>query len=330
MPRLQVFISSAFWTLQYEREFLALTCERMGWDALEFPEDAIAGSPGKEYLRRLREADVLVYLVGTQRSAATDRELELAQEIGIPIVPFARWNQTRGGRRQPKAAKEFIARTGAEFMQCFDSLRELEQGLIDGVSAVIAERVARANVSLEPYSERLYVDARELLELSERRYGVAQQTSTLLLGPNKSRRGPEDVWLAEWKAAIANALNGDTKLELLHIFHGKATMDQLQGKRRSDFPDAAKSIAYVKSILPLLSAGAQVRVVMRERPVAPALLADGGLLIPATYEVSHYFRVRHALSAANQLWTVFDRIADEHDDALTRLADFLDAAEAVL
>jgi hypothetical protein len=330
MHRLQLFISSAFQSLRYEREFLCLACERMGWEALYYPEQSHAGSPSRDYLRRLRDAHVLVYIIGQHASAAAQQELDLARDLGIPIVPFARWTQTRNGRRRPKAADAFVAQTGAEFVQGFDSLRELEEGLVAGVSAVIADRVARSNVSLEPYSEHLYVEARELLGLAERRYAIAQKTSTLALGAHRSRIGPEDSWLSEWHEAILGVLSGKDGRELVHIFDSKATLTALTGAERANFPEAADAIAFMRAILPRLGSTPAVRIIARQRPVAPAVLSDGGLLIPATYEVTHYFRVGHALTAANQLWEVLNRIAGEEADAMAHLEDFVGRAEVAV
>ena len=183
----QIFISSTFEDHALDREFIEMLCKEMNLIPRMFPEHSTAGR-SREYMKALSESHIVLLLVPYRESKPVQEEVECARMNGIPFVPFFKVKPGAPTRYRSvmKRATNFKIEHSTVHACVYSTLNELKQGVKDGIAAILATRMSDKLV-LMPWTADVYEQARVFLPLAGSRLGIAQSTSTFILGPHIDR-----------------------------------------------------------------------------------------------------------------------------------------------
>ncbi len=315
MPsRPTIFISSTFSDLRYEREFVAGVCGEMGFDVLFFPEHSTTGEGQRDYLTSENDAQILIYLV-TRESDAVKEELELAEELGLFVVQLARVEELGD---EATAISEYATslRGGARYQDVFRTLAELRTKVREGVSEAVARRLSDRG-GLAEWNPSSYETAAGIVRAGNRRFGLVQDTSSLLLGPKSGRLSEERKFLDSVRSFIGRVVDSRgprsvqgteedisatkwPEVPFIHVFNASATTEAI---RTGEYPfmDEYREILE-DSYLPLVREG-RIAICGIDLEVSPILVCDDSCEIGTRLaDRIYYGRFSAYGSSASRLW----------------------------
>lgn len=313
-----IFISSTFSDLRYEREFVADVCDEMGFDVLFFPEHSTAGGGQRDYLTSENDAQILVYLV-TRESDAVKEELELAAELGLFVVQLARVEELGD---DATAISKFAGslRHGARYQDVFRTLAELRTKVREGVSEAVARRLSDRG-GLAEWSPSSYESAAAIVRATNWRFGLVQDTSSLLLGPRRGRLSEERKFLDSVCSFVSRVVESDSdgpleqepgtarwpEVPFIHVFNASATIEAI---RSGEYPFMDEFLGALEDFyLPLVKAG-RVVICGIDLEVSPILICDDSCEIGTRLaDRIYYGRFSAFGSSASRLWGALQETA---------------------
>ncbi len=306
--RIDVFISSTLADLAFEREFVALTCRRMGLLAHFYPEESTAGSLKRDYLRQLHKCHLMICILTTE-SAAVVEELELAQQLGIPVVELAPERPTSDGRfSRLKGAGSMFGRFH-RFQHAYRSLADLETAIEAAISEIFTLRWTSA-ATFGTLDGRVYDNIAVSLREASYRYGAGQETSILVLGPRRARMVYESQYLDATRERIERCLNdGSDQFTFVHIFSAAKTLDAAQ---LHEYPRLAESLEWLEKVEPRLRDNPRVVVAPIDGEITAAHICDTTIGIATQIVGQHWVTLNAAGLAANDLWKLMLQARDSN------------------
>jgi len=171
-------------------------------------------------------------------SAAVEAELESAQRLGIPAIELALEHRVSDGSfARLEGAKTMLGKY-RRYQRAYRSLADLEAAIESAVSEVFAHRWTSA-ATLGTFGGTVYESIAMSLFEASYRYGAAQETSILVLGPRQSRSVFETQYFDALRSRIERCLSGEADdFHLIHIFSAQRTLqaaDSTEYKRITDF-----------------------------------------------------------------------------------------------
>ena len=316
--QIRVFISSTYSDYRFDREYVAMQCRQMGLEPRMYPDMGTAGAR-KDYLEVLQECDVMVLLIPARDSDAVAEEIRLARANGIPFVPLVRSQpalSTRGARLAKRQA-EYLRENRVEHISDYESLDQLGTAARDGIARVIHRRFT-SPMHFVRWTSNVYQQAARFLYLAGSRVAIAQQTSTLVLGPKKGRIRYENEFYTEFLQRIKEAVEqGEPRI--LHVFDGEATADEWNG-HKDQYPRWEEAQSELRGILPSIKDPGQVKIACSKQRVTAAMVGDASFQVCAMYGNRHYAWVHEFASGANELWEILDELAEDRME----MGDYLD------
>jgi isopentenyl-diphosphate delta-isomerase len=313
--RLRVFVSSTFADLRLEREYLIEVLTQMGLEPVLLPELSAPGDFATGFLRELDESHLVIYLV-TRKSKAVDRELLRAKEIGLPVVELAQKPASRLARKR----RESIPHQQGEF----GNLHELRAKVEEGVATAISRRFA-ATSSMKFLGDDVYNSCQLYVDRAQRRLGIIQRTSSLILGPRRDRLEEEGRFLRALQKRLDGIKAGDDPmLEIAYLFHRDDTLRELR-ENASAYPHARDAIVWLRAFGEPAHAG--IRVLPVSEATTPLVLMDSTLSLTATIGRNLWFEQLEAGRASLATW---DQLVNVSESGPLSLRSVLEEAMSVL
>lgn len=322
--RVQVFISSTFEDHALDREFIEILCKEMNLTPKMFPEHSIAGR-SREYLKALSESHVMLLLVPDRNSKPVKEEIDCSRMNGIPFVPFfkVKPGAAKNYRSILNRSKKFKLEHSTEHACVYSTLNELSRGVKDGIAAILATRMSDKLV-LMPWTADVYEQARVFLPLSGSRLGIAQCTSTFILGPHIDRL-QENAFHDNCYEFIESILSGSNDVRLLHVFDRKATMNDIVDNKVS-YPYLKETLNRLEKLLPEIDATTSVKFIPTDGNLTPAMVGDNRFQVATVFgDQRFYMWLSESRSGANRLWEILNGITPSKS-----LSDFIVEAKASL
>jgi hypothetical protein len=298
----------------------------MGFDVLFFPEHSTAGGGQRDYLSAENDAQILVYLV-TRESEAVREELKLAAELGLYVVQLARVQEfDDGGSGISELARS--ERGGPRYQGVFRTLDELQERVREGVAEAVARRLSDRR-GLTEWGPASYEVAAANVRATNHRFGLVQDTSSLLLGPKAKRMSEERRFLesvdsfidrtipqvATGKRRASRAQDSDAALvqttwpvvPFIHVFNSSSTMEAL--RKVDDYPFIEERIEKLGSFyLPLVQQG-RIAICGIDAEVSPILVCDDSCEIGTRLaDRVYYGRFSEFGASANRLWGALQEV----------------------
>lgn len=307
MERVRVFISSTFQDLQREREYVAMVCERMGLEARYYPESSVAGTGSREFIDRLSESHILVY-IATRSSDAVEAELKTAEFYGIPIIEIAEvaGSYAGDGKRISPVAVE--RRSKAKTYQAsFETLGELDTRLSSALGAVLWRRFASA-LELNPFGDEAYKQATRSIQSAHYRLGTAQETSTLFLGARSSHPIAEGRFYEEMVGLLQDLLAGKRDVDFIHVFDAEQTAHEFWTSE-TEYPDRQAALRLMNDLADQIEAHPRVQVAPVAGPITAAVINDASLEMATRLGERYYLWLNEVGGAAKDLWDILNIVS---------------------
>lgn len=321
--RINVFISSTFAGLELEREFVALTCRRMGLRARFYPEESTAGSHERDYLRQLERCQLMICIL-TIESAAVVEEVELAAQLGIPVIELAPERALSDGSfARLEGATQMLGRFH-RFQRPYRNLAELEQAVESAVSEIFTQRWS-SSTTFRNFDGQIYDDLSLRLRRASYRYAAGQETSILVLGPRKSRQVYEAQYFDALRGRVERCLADPSDgFQFIHVFSAAKTLDAVGSP---EYSRANEAVEWLHGLLPSLKNNRKVVVAPVDGEITAAHINDSTVAI-ATRLVDRYFvDLEAAGPAANELWRLMLHARDRKE---VELGQFIARVQAKL
>ena len=302
---LQVFVSSTFNDLRREREYVKMTLLELGWEPRLFPEHSVPGESVTGFMQQLRDCDILVY-IATEQSEWVERELEIADSMGLPILELA---PLRG---LDKTASEVAVRRrgrASTYQATYDSLAELAEAVRLGISSIVKRRFD-AFSSIRPLGDDTYYTARAYVEQAYDRLAIVQTTSTLILGPRRDRLSEEAQYLNELYRRMERIISGvDERLVFVHQFDLSHTLKELT-QAPDLYPEAESAIAWLERHIEELNANDRIQIAGMQDRQTPQILQDTTMALALEHaDQVLWLENREVGQASRRIW---DRITNQH------------------
>lgn len=299
MPdQINVFISSSFEGMEHEREFVALTCSRMGLRARFYPEESTAGSYERDYLRKLHACQLMICILTTESEAVVE-ELEVAQQLGIPVIELAPERRAPSGRSATLQGATSMLGRFHRFQRSYRSLAELERAIQSAVSEIFTLRWTSAT-QFRNFDGRVYDEISTSLRQSTYRYAAGQETSILVLGPRRTRSVYEHEYLEALHRRIERSLTDSTdRFQFIHLFSAPRTLDAVNDK---EYHRIADSVSWLCEHLPLLRDHPRVVVAPIDGEITAAHIHDSTVGIATRIGDRYFVNLDAAGPAANDIW----------------------------
>ncbi len=282
---------------------MEITLEEMGWEPRLFPEHSVPGELVTGFMQQLRECDVLIY-IATSESEWVERELEIAESMGIPILELAPLRDLEDSdvatRRRAKAST---------YQATYDSLVELGGAVRSGIASIIKRRFDALS-SVRPLGDETYHAARSYVEQAYDRLAIVQTTSTMVLGPRRDRLSEESQYLKEVQRRIDGVLSDtDKRLTIFHQFDLSQTLSQLT-LAPDLYPEADSALSWLEGRIQDIAGCDAIQIAgMRDRQT-PQILQDSTMAVALEQaDQVLWLENREVGLAARRIW---DRILNQH------------------
>jgi hypothetical protein len=279
-----------------------------------------------------------VYLIsGT--SEAVDEELQLARKLGLFIIPVSRSKDVADKDLRSVVANRI---TDIRFEKHFDSLATLRTAIRSGISEAVALRLDDRR-SLTEWSTASYGAAAQQVASVTTRFGVVQDTSSLILGPKVGRLNEEkefietvDAFIRRMRKRLDDKPKGVGKKSMkepsvldqwnevffIHLFHDANTWKTFKSESKQ-YPFARDRFAVLKDLyIPLMKVGLIAFAGVTE-DVSPILICDNSCEIGTKLAGRVYYgRYSEYGPSAGNLWGALrEEALHGHDLSIENLAD---------
>lgn len=238
-----------------------------GYEVCRCPEDI--GSTQQKFEQYLdQKRPIFVLLIGQKKSAAVEKECQIALSLGLPIITLLKSKGENTTPQTKQIVKSISKFTFEKECSCFENCEDLYKQVYNRLIEYENERM-QSTAILIPNHEQVYTKSKEIIEKAKKRIIICQCTSSLVLGPRKGVNSEKEFY----ETLLTWIKNGDKNMEFLHLFSFKDTKDKLTSDEYNCF--TAK-----ENLINLYNEKPQTDVVIRavKANMIPCVICDNTIL----------------------------------------------------
>jgi len=243
MNGIKVFISSAMYELEYEREVAQEVIESLNFEPRIFEMFASqSNSPFQAYMREVRGCDIFGMILWKSLRRAVLEEYQEAVRMCKPILIFIK--ALSEDEQREKDLKEFIHQLKGEttsssilYRTVFKEYRKVSE-FREILRASIVNEVAKFYRT--PFStlsrEEMYNIGTDIIRFSQKRLCLIQRTPSLFFGAREYEAPENQKWQyeADFLSALdewISAAQKDQKRSLLYLYCPQSSLQEIKSVR---------------------------------------------------------------------------------------------------
>ncbi len=246
MGKIRVFISSSLTELESEREIAQETIAQLNLEPVMFESlPAMDKTLENAYVDAIKEAHIFVLILWKDLTEAVEREYNVANEYGIPILMIVKIPTFREARTQRLenliniAANQNLQSNNhiVPFRKNFRTLSQLENVLKEGVMKLVSDRFTEPVLTTTNVDLILETNL-NMVQNARRRLLVVAKTPILLFGP-RPYNSPHKNFAKNkfYDALIAwiENMKKDENKKMLYLYSVEDTYNEMKENQLEQF-----------------------------------------------------------------------------------------------
>jgi hypothetical protein len=248
------------------------------------PEDV---KTQEQFDKNIGESFALILILGSTQSKAVTKEMHLALERDIPVIPLIQTSSTGKKIKPSNAVKKLLDHVDWNFENTkiyFSEPDDFKEILEQQIKYKIINRI-KLNASVYPNRIDVYDSIIESLDMCRKRCVIAQKTPTIFLGPKNYDPRDKKLFIAQYN--LLKKVKEGKLGQLLIFFNHAQTRDAINDIK------TYKEIEFVKkTVLPLLlSIKNNIDLRVTNGSLSPFIITDHNFIYKLELGISFRYMV---------------------------------------